>query len=332
MTVDLVSLVTTVKNEEASIDAFFDSVFAQSRLPDEVIVVDGGSTDATVERIRVRAAVEPRLVLLEAPRTNIAQGRNIAIDHARFPLIAVADAGTVLRPDWLARLIRPLAEDESLAVSSGFFEPGGTTWLERAISVVITPHAAEIDPDTFLPSSRSVAFRKHWWDRVGGYPEWLRHCEDLVFDFALRGAGAQFQFVPEARVTWRARRSLGGFFRQYYDYARGDGHAKLWPRRHLIRYGAYALGVELAAAVRHSPRARAALTAGVLWHLHRNLLRVWRATCFPSTSERVAAMAIAPLIVVTGDAAKMLGYPRGVLERARAGSPERIPDLIGDRG
>lgn len=327
-----VSLITTVKNEEASIDAFLRSVLAQTRPPDEIVIVDGGSTDRTLERMRAVVGPDRRVAIVEAPGANIAQGRNVAIERARGPVIAVADAGTVLRGDWLETIVRPLVEDDTLAVCSGFFDPGGRTWLERTISVVITPREEEIDLPTFLPSSRSLALRKAWWQRAGGYPEWLRHCEDLVFDLELRRLGARFAFAPEARVTWRARKSLPAFFCQYRDYARGDGHAHLWARRHLARYVAYGVGAVLAGAAVRSPWSRGALTAAVFWHLRRYLLRVARTSCFTSNGERAAAFAATPVIVVAGDVAKMIGYPQGLLERARAGSPQAIPDVLGAHG
>ena len=212
----------------------------------------------------------------------------MAIARARGRIIAVADAGTVLDPNWLERLVRPLLDHEGTGVSSGFYEPGGTDWLQRTISVVITPHVSEVEPANFLPSSRSVAFLREWWERVGGYPEWLRHCEDLVFDMALREAGATFFFVPDTRVTWRARESLGGFFHQYLNYARGDGHAHLWPHRHVIRYGAYAAGGVLAFAAARSPLAALGLGTGMALHFRRAFRRVAKATCFGSETNAPA--------------------------------------------
>ena len=326
-----VSVVATVKNEERSIDSFLDSLFSQSRRPDEVILVDGGSIDTTVARIRERARREPLLRLIEAAGASIAEGRNLAIEHARGRVIAVADGGTVLDHRWLEHLVRPLFSGNGVGVSSGFFEPGGTSWLERAITVVITPHISEIDADDFLPSSRSVAFLRYWWQRAGGYPEWLRHCEDLVFDFSLRSAGATFCFVPDALVTWRARATLAGFFRQYFDYARGDGHAHLWTQRHAIRYTAYGVGTVLAVSSTKSPVAALALGTGMLIHFRRAFQRVWMGACFADGCERTAAYALAPVIVVIGDLAKMVGYPLGLFERACAGGPDRIPEVLKDR-
>ena len=99
-------------------------------------------------------------------------------------------------PDWLERLHSALGDD--VDVVSGFFRPTASTAFERAMGATVLPAVANIAPDNFLPSSRSVAFRKEAWAEVGGYPEWLDYCEDLVFDLNLRDAGRRFVFVPEA--------------------------------------------------------------------------------------------------------------------------------------
>src|SRR5205085_4115204 len=90
--------------------------------------------------------------------------------------------------------------------------------------------------------SRSVAFRKSAWAEVGGYPEWLDYSEDLVFDMSLRDVGKRFAFAPEARAYFRPRSTLRAFFLQYYRYARGDGKADLWRKRHAARYLTYCIG------------------------------------------------------------------------------------------
>jgi len=320
-----VSVVTTVKNEAETLGAFVGSLLTQSRPADQIVVVDGGSTDGTLDLLATFQREEPRLEVLRAPASSIAAGRNAAIAAAHGPLVAVADAGTVPDPNWLERLVQPLELDAALAVSSGYFRPGGATWFERCLTAVIAPHVDEVDPDTFLPSSRSIAFRREWWERVGGYPEWLRHCEDLVFDLALKEAGASFAFTPDAVVEWRARRTLGRFFRQYFDYARGDGRANLWPRRHLARYSAYAVGALILMASRQAPLAALALGAGAAVHLGPYGIRLWRHRPFPGLREMIAASCLVPVVVVTGDLAKMAGYPVGRVERMRSSFPAVAP-------
>jgi glycosyltransferase involved in cell wall biosynthesis len=314
-----VSLVATVKDEAETVHAFLDSLLAQTRKPDEVLIVDGGSTDDTAEIVAEVARNGAPVRLHLAPGSTISQGRNAAIEMAANPLVAVTDAGTVARPDWLEKLIEPLEGDPSLDVSAGFYAPGGEIWFERALSAITLQHLDEVDPGHFLPSSRSMAFRKEWWRRVGGYPDWLRHCEDLVFDLDLRRAGAAFAFVPDATVAWRARASLPSFFKQYFNYARGDGHASLWPKRHAIRYSAYCSGLLLARAARRAPGARVLLGIGVGVYFGKFYRRVWR-HIGPRDPALLASVAVLiPLVVTVGDLAKMLGYPLGRYERLRYG-------------
>ena len=260
--------------------------------------------------------------MLSHPGANISRGRNLAAAAASDDLIAATDAGVRLHPSWLTRLVAPLEGDPTLAVSAGFFvaDPQGV-W-ELALGATTLPDVDEIDPASFLPSSRSVAFRKEAWQMAGGYPEWLDYCEDVLFDLALRRVAGPLRFVPRATVRFRPRPTPGAFFRQYYRYARGDGKAGLWPRRHAIRYGAYSLALLLLwRAVRPSapPSHRAPplllLALGGIAYLRRPFRRVMRAPA--SRSRRLRALPLLPLVRLIGDVAKMAGYPAGLWWRAR---------------
>lgn len=306
-----VSLIATTFNEADSIESWLDGVAVQTRRPDEVVIVDGGSTDGTIDLLERRAAADPSLRLIVEPGANISRGRNVAIKNADGPVIAITDAGTVMHETWLERLTEPLLGDPDLGVSSGFFEPAGRTALGRLIAAVITPRLPEIDPPDFLPSSRSVALRKEWWEQVSGYPEWLATCEDLVFDFALRDAGAKFAFSPGALVTWYPPGTLRGFFRQYRGYAHGDGVAGLWPKRHAARYGAYGAGLLLLAAGRRSRLPRIVLALGLAGYMRKFSWRVSQERPWGEGAPMLAAIAAVPGIVMVGDVAKMIGYAEG---------------------
>jgi len=317
----MVSLCATLFNEADSITAWLDSIAEQTRQPDEIVLCDAGSTDGTIERIEARAAADPRIRLIVEPGANVPAGRNTAIAAAEGPLIAVTDAGTILDPDWLERLLAPLEGDPELAVAAGFYRPAGRNAFERILATVITPRISDIGADGFPPSSRSVAFRKSWWERVGGYPAWLRAGEDLVFDFSLRDAGARFAFAPEAIVAWYPRPTLRDFFDQYRHYARGDGHAHLFTGRHAIRYGAYGTGALLTLLARRSRAARVLLALGLFLHLRKFAARLNERPPLEGPAGRLASYGLLPVIVITGDVAKMVGYPQGLIERWRAGGP-----------
>lgn len=323
----MVSLCATVFNEAESIEAWVRGLSTQTRPPDEIVICDAGSTDGTVDRLRDLAGSNDRVKFLVEPGANISQGRNAAIAAAQGPIIAVTDAGTVADDDWLEELVRPLEEDEELGVSAGFYRPAGRDFFEMVLATVITPRFHDLYPNGYPPSSRSVAFRKFWWQEVGGYPEWLRVCEDLIFDIRMKDAGARFEFVPGAVVSWYPRPDLKGYFRQYFGYARGDGHAHLYTGRHAVRYGAYLLGLGLAARSSRSRLARILLTVGIVLHFKRFIGRVFDQQPYDDVRGAVRAYALIPVIVVTGDVAKMLGYPKGVFERWKAGSEEGLLDV-----
>jgi hypothetical protein len=152
-----------------------------------------------------------------------------------------------------------------------------------------------------------VLFRRAAWQNAGGYPEWLDYCEDLVFDLALRQNGARFAFAPDALVHFKPRGSLRAFFRQYFFYARGDGKADLWRRRHAVRYAVY-VGAPLLA--RQGKIGRFVLLLGGLAYCRRPIERLLAQQL--DAIELSQAVMLVPVIRLVGDLAKMLGYPAGL--------------------
>jgi hypothetical protein len=193
------------------------------------------------------------------------------------------------------------------------------------MGATVLPAVEDVNPATFLPSSRSVAYTKEGWRAAGGYPEWLDYCEDLVFDLRLREAVGSFGWAPEALAHFRPRGTLKSFFKQYYRYARGDGKADLWRKRHAIRYVTYliALPALLLLSIFHSPWWLLVLLAGALLYSRTPFRRLQPHLSALPPAERVKAVLLIPVIRAVGDIAKMAGYPAGWIWRIRNwGCPE----------
>ena len=321
-----VSIITTVLNEAGSLPRLLDGLAAQARPPDEIVVCDGGSTDATLSLLEAESRLPLRVI--QRAGANISQGRNVAIEAATGEIIAVTDAGVRLSPRWLEEIVAPFEQDARTQTVAGFFVPDPRTTFETAMGATVLPELREIDPARFLPSSRSVAFRKSAWAAVGGYPGWLDYCEDLIFDFRLRDRYGPFVFAPDAVVHFRPRPNLRAFFVQYYRYARGDGKADLWRKRHAIRYLTYLVAVPLVAV------AGAVIDPwwwalylisipGMFWTGWRRLTRLWNDGELGYV-QKIQAALWSPIIRVTGDVAKMIGYPVGLWWRWRHRS--QVPD------
>ena len=189
------SVCTTVYNEADNVREFLTSLLSQSLPPDEIIIVDGGSTDGTFdlqianEHGCIRLIQDPTCNLKYIP-SPIAHGRNIAIEKAQGQIIAVTDAGCRVNPLWLEEIVRPFQDiDPSIEVVGGWYEPWVETPFERcAATVSFTVTKRAIAQNRF--PSRSIAFRKSLWERVHGYPELSYAAEDSLFNERWKQSGA----------------------------------------------------------------------------------------------------------------------------------------------
>ncbi len=217
-----VSVVLTVLNDVAGTVQVIEGLLGQTRLPDEIIVVDGGSTDGTVEVLREFDTGEVPLRVLVREGANISQGRNHAIANAAHGLIACIDAGSLPDQRWLEFISRPF-DDPEISVVGGWYRVQASTRMERVVGLLTMPgHANPIDPVRFNPSARSLAFRASAWERASGFPEWLYTAEDTLFDCKLRRNGEMFHFASDAIVRWRPRSGFAAVWKQFRNYARGE--------------------------------------------------------------------------------------------------------------
>jgi len=239
-----VALVTTVFNESQNIQAFLESYYKQSLRAQEFIIVDGGSTDGTVAKIQAAARLDPELKirLIVDDRCNrkyttgpIAKGRNTAISHCTKEWVVVTDAGCELASDWLAVMYAGIQRDDC-DVISGWYEPLQGNGFQALYAASTLLKVEQVDPDTFLPSSRNIAFKKVCWEQVGGYPEKTFTAEDTLFDLLLKQAGFKLSFMPESVVFWDCPRSLGEAWNKQVRYGEGDGYLRLFPTRTFLGY------------------------------------------------------------------------------------------------
>lgn len=223
-----VSIVSTVFNEGPGIMAWLESIERQTLRPAEVVIVDGGSTDGTAEAVEQyarRPGGLPLQLIRSEQRINIARGRNLAIRAARHEVVLVTDCGCTLAPDWCLHLATPFT-DPALDLAMGAYAAAGP--LAPDVTELFVPSVDQIDPVRFLPSSRSVAFRRALWERCGGYPEWLTLTgEDTLFDVNARRHSTRWAWVPSAMVLWKGPASLEEGVSLAYRYGVGSGEAGL---------------------------------------------------------------------------------------------------------
>lgn len=265
-----IAVVITTRNEEKSIHNLLDSIVIQTKKPNEVIILDAESTDETRKVIRSYKPKIKGLKLIKSKLVNRSKGRNRAIRKAKSNIIAVTDAGCMLKKDWLEKITHPIITKEAQAVA-GFYLTSNSTIMQKSSAPFLAIMPDKIDPETFLPSSRSVAFTKKAWKEAGKYPEDVSFCEDLTFAQNLKLKN-NLVVQPRALVYWDHYKGINKFFHQIKNYASGDieaGHVPhlykiitvyaryllfaimsplffvylLWPIRKHYRYVKHPLGV-----------------------------------------------------------------------------------------
>ena len=311
------SLIATILNEKAGLDEFLKSIQGQSMPPDEIVIVDGGSTDGSWEFLQEKESELKNLKVFRESG-NIAHGRNFAIRKSSGQLIVVADAGCRYDKDWFKKITAPF-EDKSVTWAATGFGP----WLEKndnfntlEIAAATIPQKNEFNK-LWLPSSRSVAFYKDRWQTAGGYPEWIPYCEDVLFDLKLVRKEGQPFFVREVLVHWRPRTSLGKYFRQLFNYTRSEGHAHLNTHRNYARFAAYiALVACLFYRTTQTYYLLPILAGGAVIYMLKYWQRFRSFSLERSVLIRYGGLVVLPLYIFYGDLAKMLGYLYGSAERA----------------
>jgi len=228
----MVSLVTTVLNDKEGCAAFFQQMEAQTYLPDEIIIVDGGSKDGTWDFLQNYQPKQQYSVhLLQEIGCNVARGRNLAIAQGKHEIIVSTDIGCHWEPQWLEELAQPLIEDPELEAVMGSWqvrwEDLNSDWAKVEYALLNQPKF--IAHSQSHASSRAIAYRKSLWEKIGGYPEDLTLAgDDMIFGLMLHQLTNRVSCAPIPRCYWERPRTLQSFCKEARRNFRGGGEAGIW--------------------------------------------------------------------------------------------------------
>lgn len=232
-----VSIIVPIRNEATYIGAtlrtLLDQDFPQAEF--EVLVADGGSTDATVAIVRGLQAEYPNLRLYFNPQRISSAARNLAIRHMTGRYAVIVD-GHCHIPDrnYLRNVVD--AFEATGADTLGRPQPldaPDPTEFQRAVAVARASrlgHNPESDIFSDVakfvpPQSTAIAYRREVFHRVGLFDQRFDACEDVEFNHRVDAAGLTCYFSPKLKVVYHPRGSWNGLFVQLGRY--GSGRARL---------------------------------------------------------------------------------------------------------
>lgn len=191
-----VSLYIPCYNAERYIKECLDSVINQSYKIDEIMVIDDGSTDKTVD---IAKNYPVRIISLKENKGLVAC-RNIAFKEAKNEFVAALDADCVASPQWLERLMECFLNDDIAGVGGILVERHTLSVADEWRSVHMAQQwgAELLENPPFLYGNNTV-FKKKSVEKVGFYNERYRtNYEDIELSIRIYNCGLRLIYNPGA--------------------------------------------------------------------------------------------------------------------------------------
>ncbi len=211
-----VTFVIPALNVEDTIVQCLEAIFAQKTdMPFEVILLDNGSTDRTVE-----IAKGFDVWVFKRPGLSVAALRNLGAKLSKGDIIAYVDADCIISDDWLETATRHFNSPEVGAVGSPTLLPDNATWVQKAWYC----QRKSIDEPVYVEwlPTENLLVRKDVFCKVGGFNEELITCEDVDFCYRIN-EHCKILCDPAIRsIHLGEARSLKHFFKK--EFWRGKGN------------------------------------------------------------------------------------------------------------
>ncbi len=238
-----ISMISTVKNEEKNINKFILSIINQTRKPEELIIVDGGSKDKTCEILKEYSKKYSWIKVYQLIGANIAKGRNFAIEKSKGDIIFTSDCSTIFEKNWVKKISNAFNENVDIAFGKYFVKPKN---LIEKFLISRLPNWDKINPNLFLPSNRHTAFRKNVWKKVGGFPEHIKRADDNWFHEKAHKSNFKYKFIKNARVEWLLDRTLKTTLKLAFLDSKTEGFTFMFTKRKVYWAELFLLAIGLA--------------------------------------------------------------------------------------
>jgi len=234
-------------NAAAHIDRCIKSLLAQTFPVKEILVINDGSTDDSMDRVRKYPQV--RIIEHEGNK-GLGVARNTALKNITTEFVANIDSDCVAEPDWLERLMDNMLEGKIAGVGSMLIESNRETVPDYWRVIHMKQHwgALPIRNPQWL-YGHSAVFRRSALMAVGGYLDKYRtNYEDLDISRRLRAAGFDLVYEPKAKVYHLRKDTAYTVIRTRWRWTSLGVHGPITPweimknqGRNLIRMTKYTL-------------------------------------------------------------------------------------------
>jgi rhamnosyltransferase len=206
------SLIIRCFNEEAHIGRLLTGAYSQTHPPDEIVVVDSGSTDET---LAIASTFDVRVISIAPEMFSFGHALNVgmAASSAEVAIIASAHVYPIF-DTWIEHLVAPFADDQVvLAYGRQQAPPDGRLSEQRLLSQWFPSQSARRQRHPFCNNANAAIRRSAWEQRP--YDEQLTGLEDLDWAKYAMESGHSLAYVAEAPVVHVHRESFQQVFNRY---------------------------------------------------------------------------------------------------------------------
>ena len=226
------SIVIRAYNEEKHIGRLLEGIKQQTLKDVEIILVDSGSTDATVP---IAESFGARIVRIPSAEFTFGRSLNFGVRAATREFIVIASAHVYpVYPDWLESLLSPFAAGERVALTYGKQRgPESAKFSEQQIFHQWYPDVSNLNQPTAFCNNANAAIRKSLWEK-NPYDETLTGLEDLAWSKWAKEQGCKIAYVAEAEIVHIHNETPRGVFNRYRREAMA--FKRIYPEAHFNIY------------------------------------------------------------------------------------------------
>ncbi len=224
----MISIICPVYNEEANIVQCIDSILCQDLTePYELLLVDGKSTDRTVEIIQPYLKSHPFIRLLENPKRTAPCAMNIGMQAAIGEVIIRIDAHSEYPNDYCSRLVEALRTLPNAENVGGVAVGTNTETTNTAVAISsVLSHPLGVGNSQFRIGTKEIkevdtvpfgCFRKSIFERVGFYNEKLTRNQDIELNERIRKSGGKIYLLPDLQIKYKARSTYSALAKNNFE-------------------------------------------------------------------------------------------------------------------
>lgn len=211
------SIIATTYNDGDEIVEYLDNIICQNRLPKEIIIVDGGSSDQTVELLeKYRKKKEILITIISGKRLNIPQGYNAAIRVCTTDYIGITGVGNYYPDNFFECLSNEMEKKNADVVYSRIYGMNTTKYSVMYNELFLNGEKGKC---LKIASNHGVLIKKEIFEKEGYfYEKFIYAGEDTEFYQRIQKKGYHIICISTTKVFWKTPQTLKEYCKQEKNY------------------------------------------------------------------------------------------------------------------